>query len=160
MVGKDVAEFKKSKSQWNTVAGASSIPLKAADIDVKAEPVEPKDEPVEPAPVPPKQATKRRGGLRTAAEMAAEAAAAAAANRSPTPEPDANRPDPTQTVHRDASGKVLDVEAMRAEAKRAEEEAKRKEKEKEEWSKGFTQRKEREDRERLLKEMEGAKVER
>ena len=105
----------------------------------------------QPAPV---QVTKRRGGLRTAAQMEEQVAKAKAAARSPSPEAgDSNRPDPTVTVHRDASGRIMDVEALKAEAKQLEEEEKRKEREKEEWSKGFTQREERERQVRLEREM-------
>ena len=155
VVGKALATFKKSTSQWNTVAGSTSIPLKPSDIVPKTEPVD--DEP----PPPPVKVTKRKGGLRTAAQMQEEAAAAAAANRSPTPPPtEGDRPDPTKTVHRDASGRVLDVEAMKEEARKAEEEEKRKEKEREEWGKGITQRKEREERAKLLDDMSHKKVER
>lgn len=134
MVGKGVATFKKSTSAWSTV-GASALPVPAT---VKEEPRE-EDEagPSEPKP----QLTKRRGGLRTAAQIAEEAAAAAAA-RSPSPEPDAQ----TQTVHRDQAGRVLDVEQLRAEVRKAELEEEMKEKEREEWTKGFRQREERERR--------------
>ena len=159
VVGKDIATFKTSKSQWNTVAGASSIPLKAADIVVKAEPEDPSDSLVTPV-IPPMQATKRKGGLRTAAQMAEAAAAAAAANKSPSPGPDEKRPDPTVTVHRDASGKVLDVAALKAEAKKAEEEEKERERKKEEWGKGLKQREDREERAKLEREIASSRVER
>jgi len=159
VVGKDIATFKTSKSQWNTVAEHTSIPLRSTDIEVKAEPEDPSDTPAAPAE-PPKQVTKRKGGLRTAAQMAEAAAAAALANKSPSPGPDENRPDPTVTVHRDTSGKVLDVEALKAEAKKAEEEEKERERKKEEWGKGLRQREDREERARLEREMASSRVER
>jgi pre-mRNA-splicing factor CWC26 len=102
-------------------AGPSTAPAEAAD--------------------PKPQLTKRRGGLRTAAQLAEEAAAAAA-DRSPSPEPDQQ----TATVHRDQAGRVLDVEQLRAEARREELEEQLKEQEREEWTKGFKQREERERR--------------
>ncbi|KAK1924873.1 putative Bud site selection-related protein [Papiliotrema laurentii] len=160
VIGKDVATFRKSNSAWNKVAASTSIPLKSSDITPKTEPVDPEDESAVAAASPPKQVTKRKGGLRTAAQMQEEAALAAAAAKSPSPEPDADRPDPTKTVHRDASGRVLDVEALKEEARKAEAEEKRKEKEREEWGKGITQRKEREERAQLEKEMITKKVER
>jgi pre-mRNA-splicing factor CWC26 len=160
VIGKDVATFRKSNSAWNKVAASTSIPLKSSDITPKTEPVDPEDESAVAAASPPKQVTKRKGGLRTAAQMQEEAALAAAAAKSPSPEPDADRPDPTKTVHRDASGRVLDVEALKEEARKAEAEEKRKEKEREEWGKGITQRKEREERAQLEKEMSTKKVER
>lgn len=117
--------------------------------NVKEEPIDPSDEAgpsLQPAEAEsPKPLTKRRGGLRTAAQMAEEAARAAEA-KSPSPEPDAVAQ--TQTVHRDQSGRVLDVEALREEARKAEEEEKRKEKERLEWTKGLVQREERERRAR------------
>lgn len=158
MIGKALATFKKSSSQWNTVAGSSSVPLRAADLPVKEEPVDPDDPTASAVAAPPKAATKRKGGLRTAAQVAEDAAAALAA-REPSPEVEGG-PDPTATIHRDASGRVMDVEALKAEAKRAEEEEKRKEREREEWGKGITQRRDREERARLEKEMSTKKVER
>lgn len=140
MVGKGAATFKKGTSAWSTV-GATALPVPAR---VKEEPRDdeagPSRAPAEAADPKPRL-TKRRGGKRTAAQMAEEAAAAAA-ERSPSPEPDAQ----TATVHRDQAGRVLDVEQLRAEARREELEEQLKEKEREEWTKGFTQREERERR--------------
>jgi pre-mRNA-splicing factor CWC26 len=145
VVGKALATFRKSTSAWSTVA-SSSIPLPSSAVagpsTVKTEPTDPDD----PAP-PPVQLTKRKGGLRTAVDLQAELDAA----RSRSPELEA--PDPGKTVHRDASGRKLDIEKMRAEEKAKEEEEKRKEKEREEWSKGITQRQDREERAQLEKHM-------
>ena len=49
-------------------------------------------------------------------------------------------------MHRDASGRIVDVEKLKEEARVRELEEKRKAKEREEWSKGFVQRRQREDR--------------
>lgn len=160
MVGKALATFKKSTSQWNTVAGSSSVPLRSTDIAVKEEPIDIDESAIAPVEAAPKPSTRRKGGLRTAAQLAEEAAIAAAARKSPSPDLEDGRPDPTVTVHRDATGRVMDVEALKAEAKRAEEEEKRKEKEREEWGKGITQRRDREERARLEQNMSTKKVER
>lgn len=104
-------------------------------------------------PEPPKQLTKRRGGLRTAKQLEEEAARIAAEAKSPSPEPDGDRPDPTVTVHRDASGRIVDVAKMKEEERLAELEEKRKEREREEWSKGFVQRQQREARAKEEAEM-------
>ncbi|CAK9787300.1 hypothetical protein CC85DRAFT_284339 [Cutaneotrichosporon oleaginosum] len=140
VVGKGAATFKKGASAWSTV-GATALPVPAR---VKEEPRDdeagPSTAPSETA-APKPQLTKRRGGLRTAAELTEEAAAASA-ERSPSPEPDAQ----ATTVHRDQAGRVLDVEQLRAEARREELEEQLKEKEREEWTKGFKQREERERR--------------
>jgi len=146
VIGKDVATFKKGKSAWATVGG-SALPLPSA---VKEEPADsgsttngnsdagPSTAPAEP----PKQLTKRRGGLRTAKQMAEEAERAAAAARSPSPEP--GGPDPTQTVHRDQSGRVIDINELKDRARREQLEEKRKEAERKEWTKGLVQREQRE----------------
>lgn len=92
---------------------------------------EPDAEPEAPKP----QLTKRRGGLRTAAQMAEEAARAAA-ERSPSPEAGGAH---TQTVHRDQTGRVLDVEALKAKAKQDELDEQRKAAERKGWTKGLVQ---------------------
>ncbi|RSH80337.1 Pre-mRNA-splicing factor cwc26 [Apiotrichum porosum] len=155
VIGKDIATFKKGKSAWATV-GATALPLPAG---VKEEPRDAASDDAGPSTTtagaqeqqPKQQLTKRRGGLRTAKQLAEEAKVTAAEQRSPSPEP--GGPDPTQTVYRDQSGKVLDVEALRQEARRAEEEEKRKEAERKEWSKGLAQRQAREERVREEKAM-------
>jgi pre-mRNA-splicing factor CWC26 len=157
VIGKDVATFRKSKSAWSTV-GASGLPVHAppgvaTDDMPEAGPssarIDDGDAPdAEPAP-PPVQITKRKGGLRTAAQLREEEERLKA-ERSPSPVPDegAGAPDHTQTVHRDASGRIVDVEALKAEERKREEEERRKEKEREEWSKGLVQRQARESRRR------------
>lgn len=89
--------------------------------------------------------------------MAEEAARAAeeAKERSPSPEPDGAH---TQTVHRDRSGRVLDVEQLKQEARREELEEKLKEEERKEWTKGFVQREDREVAAKELKKMESKDV--
>ncbi|KAL7424106.1 Pre-mRNA-splicing factor cwc26 [Cryptotrichosporon argae] len=145
VIGKTIATFQKGKSTWNTV-GATALPLASA---VKEEPVDPsdfiKEEPVDfPAPdAGPSVPNKRRGGLRTAAQMAEEARLAAEArarSRTPTPPPEAG------TVHRDASGRVIDMAKVQEEALREAEAEKRKDAERKEWSKGLVQRQQRQDR--------------
>lgn len=154
VVGKDIASFKKGQSSWSTV-GSTALPVRAR---VKEEPRE--DDVFTAAPKeqgdgedhPKQQLTKRRGGLRTAAQMAEEAARAAeeAKARSPSPEPDGSH---TQTVHRDRSGRVLDVEQLKQDARRSELEEKLKEEERKEWTKGFVQRDAREQAAQQLKKM-------
>jgi pre-mRNA-splicing factor CWC26 len=97
-------------------------------------------------------AKKRKGGLKTAAQLRAEVEAAKAA-RSPSPgapDEEANR---NKTVHRDASGRIVDVEKLKAEEKAREKEEERKEREREEWTKGMVQREEREARVREERDM-------
>ena len=160
VLGKDLATYKKAKSQWSTV-GASTIPLAGpsgtttdADGETKAE----------QEPTAPVQLTKRRGGLRTAAELREEEEARRAAEKSPTPPDDkpgeGGRPDPTRTIHRDASGRILDVEKLKEEERKKAEEEVRKAKEREEWTKGVTQRRERELRAREEIEMRSQDVSR
>ena len=186
VLGKELATFKKSKSQWSTV-GASTIPVAGPSgtthndgvtedpaINVKTEPE------VDDSVAAPIQMTKRKGGLRTAAQLQAQeaerrAAERRAAERSPTPPDDKDgieeedggegatgsrraRPDPTKTVHRDASGRILDVDKLKEEERKRVEEEKRKALEREEWSKGVTQRKEREARAREEIDMRGRDV--
>ncbi|EKD01346.1 bud site selection-related protein [Trichosporon asahii var. asahii CBS 8904] len=158
VIGKDVATFKKGQSSWSTV-GATALPVRTR---VKSEPRDgespiPSNPEDDSEPKPKQQLTKRRGGLRTAAQMAEEAARAAeeAKARSPSPEPDGAH---TQTVHRDRSGRVLDVEQLKQEARREELEEKLKEEERKEWTKGFVQREDREAAAKELKKMESKDV--
>lgn len=147
-VGQDIATFKKGKSAWATV-GVSSLAVPGREEGVKeegdmeeADMEEGVENVKEEKAAQPPQLTKRRGGLRTAAQMAEEAALARAEAKSASPEPDAAQR--TQTVHRDQSGRVLDVDQLKEEARLAEEEEKRKEREREEWTKGLVQREARE----------------
>ncbi|ORX39961.1 Pre-mRNA-splicing factor of RES complex-domain-containing protein [Kockovaella imperatae] len=179
VLGKDIATFKKSKNQWATV-GASTIPVAGPSrtngtsgddsmTEVKQEPMDEPGTATAAAALPAVQMTKRRGGLRTAAQLREEEEALQAAERSPSPideKPGESssgagaRPDPTQTIHRDASGRIIDVEKLKEEEKKRVEEEKRKEREKEEWTKGMTQRKEREERAREELEMRDKDVSR
>ncbi|GMK58877.1 hypothetical protein CspeluHIS016_0603190 [Cutaneotrichosporon spelunceum] len=140
VVGKGAKTFKKGASAWSTVS-STALPVPARVKDESRED-EMGTSTLEGTVDPKPQLTKRRGGLRTAAQMAEEAAAAvaAAAERSPSPPPDAQ----AATVHRDQGGRVLDIEQLRAEARQAELEERLKEKEREEWTKGIKQREERE----------------
>lgn len=156
VLGKELATFRQSKSQWSTVS-STSLPLPPAPVagpsspqpDIKADPDAP--------PAPPVQLTKRKGGLRTVAQLREEEERLAAA-RSTSPPPDDTGPEPTVTVHRDASGRIVDVEKMKKEERRLEEEERRKKKEREEWSKGLVQRQQREERAREEQAMAQAGV--
>ena len=151
VVGKALATFQKSKSAWSTVA-SSSLPIPAAPESSEVKP-DPEGQVAETAPPPPKQLTKRKGGLRTAKQLQEEAERLAAEARSPSPVPDADRPDPTVTVHRDTTGRIVDVQKLKEEERKREEDTKRKENEREEWGKGFVQRRQREERAKEEKEM-------
>lgn len=166
VVGKAVATFQKGKSAWSTVgstslafptAGPSSRPSEGAgadEVQVKQEPgvdAEAAGEPEAAPAAPAVQMTKRKGGLRTAKQLREEAERQAA-EREPSPElePDGAH---TKTVHRDASGRIVDVEKLREEELAKEREEERKKREREEWTKGFTQRRNREERAREEKDM-------
>lgn len=149
VVGKALATFKRSSNAWSTV-GSTSMALPPSEI--KAEP-EPDAEDASAPAAPSAQLTRRRGGLRTAAQMAQEAAKIQA-ERSPSPEPgEGEGPDPTVTVHRDASGRVVDVEKLKAEARERERDEQRKKKEREEWGKGMVQRQQKDEQRRQEREM-------
>jgi hypothetical protein len=80
---------------------------------------------------------KKRGGLRTAAQLRADTVA----QRSKSPSPP---PQQQSTVHRDASGRIVDIAQLDADARRQELEEAEKKRQRAEWTKGLTQRKERE----------------
>ncbi|OXM80848.1 pre-mRNA-splicing factor CWC26 [Cryptococcus neoformans Bt63] len=161
VIGKDLATFRASKSSWATVANKSALPLPQAepsspqDIkpDIKEEPDI--DGPAASAPV---QMTKRRGGLRTAAQLREDTERELAEQRSPSPAEGEERPDHTETVHRDVTGRIIDVKKLQEEEKRKEEEERRKEAERKEWTKGMVQRRDREEKRRLEKKMAEADV--
>ncbi|OCF41459.1 pre-mRNA-splicing factor CWC26 [Kwoniella heveanensis CBS 569] len=167
VIGKDLATFQKSKSSWATV-GSTSLPVPAASTSVSASgsagpsspPADIKPDSDAPAvAAAPVQMTKRRGGLRTAKQMKEEAERAAA-EREPSPDEEEGGPNGAgrETIHRDASGRVIDVAKLKEEELRLEEEAKRKELEKKEWTKGIVQRQQREERAREEREMAQADV--
>ena len=106
------------------VAQTKSAGWKSLDGTVKEEPKE------NVAPV------KKRGGLRTAAQLRADTIA----ERSPSPPP----PPDQATVHRDASGRIVDIAQLEADARRREQEEEDKKRQRAEWTKGLTQRRERE----------------
>ncbi|XAO22606.1 pre-mRNA-splicing factor CWC26 [Cryptococcus bacillisporus CA1280] len=161
VIGKELATFKKSKSSWATVANRTALPLPQAEPsspqdvkpDIKQEPDI--DGSATTAPV---QMTKRRGGLRTATQLREDTEREIAEQRSPSPDEGEERPDPTETVHRDVTGRIIDVKKLHEEEKRREEEERRKEAERKEWTKGMVQRKNREEYRRLEKEMAAADV--
>ena len=163
-MGKSLATFQKSKSTWATV-GSTSLPLaqagpsRTSENEIMGEDIKPDIEAVQKEEK--KQLTKRKGGLRTAAqirqeaeELAAERAAALAAEAERGEGSGSGHAQgPGETVHRDSSGRIVDVEKLKREAKEKEEEEKRKAREREEWSKGMVQRQGREDRARQEREM-------
>ncbi|WVQ98823.1 hypothetical protein IAU59_005954 [Kwoniella sp. CBS 9459] len=166
VIGKDLATFQKSKSSWATV-GSTSLPVPAAaaastSASPSAGPSSPRPD-IKPDPdacaaaAAPVQMTKRRGGLRTAKQMREEAERAAA-EREPSPDEEGGGPGGGETIHRDASGRVIDVVKLKEEERQLEEEAKRKELEKKEWTKGVVQRQQREERARQEREMARADV--
>jgi pre-mRNA-splicing factor CWC26 len=162
-VGKSLATFQKSKSTWATV-GSTSLPLAQAgpsrttEESNMDEDIKPDMEAVQKEEK--KQLTKRKGGLRTAAQireeaeqLKAERAAALAAEAEKGESSGQGQQGPGETVHRDSSGRIVDVEKLKREAKEKAEEEKRKAREREEWSKGMVQRQGREDRARQEREM-------
>ncbi|KAI9638068.1 putative Bud site selection-related protein [Dioszegia hungarica] len=155
VLGRDLTTFKKSKNAWATV-GSSALPLSSSVKTEEAGPSSPladvKAEPDADGEVAAPPTKKRRGGLKTAAQLRAEVEAAKAA-KSPSPEPPGEEENRNKTVHRDASGRIVDVEKLKAEEREREEEEKRKEKEREEWSKGIVQRRQREERVREERDM-------
>lgn len=160
VIGKDLATFRASKSSWATVANKSALPLPQAEPsspqDIKPDIKEPDiDGPAASAPV---QMTKRRGGLRTAAQLREDTERELAEQRSPSPAEGEERPDHTETVHRDVTGRIIDVKKLQEEEKRKEEEERRKEAERKEWTKGMVQRRDREEKRRLEKKMAEADV--
>ncbi|WWC89907.1 uncharacterized protein L201_004836 [Kwoniella dendrophila CBS 6074] len=159
VVGKGLATFQKSKSSWATV-GSTSLPVSSSAEAGPSSPsrvvktedyAEDKPEPLAALV----QMTKRRGGLRTAAQMREEEEARRAAEKSLSPEPDDQEEGAShnETVHRDASGRIIDVKKLKEEEKLREEEEKRKELERKEWTKGLTQRQNRESRLKEEREM-------
>ncbi|WRT67247.1 uncharacterized protein IL334_004214 [Kwoniella shivajii] len=154
LIGKDLATFQKSKSSWATV-GSTSLPVPKSNNGGPSTSTSPppkiKPDPDAPSAAP-VQITKRKGGLRTAAQMREEAERAEAA-RSPSPPPDENDPSHNETVHRDASGRIIDVAKLKEEERQREEAEKRKELERKEWTKGLVQRQARETRAKEEREM-------
>lgn len=172
VVGKALATFNKSKSTWSTV-GATSLPLASqpSEAGPSSRPAtEDQDADIKPdidseGNQPKKVVTKRKGGLRTAAQIreeaealkAEQAAAAAAAAEAAGDDEDGGRAampqGPSQTVHRDSSGRIVDVEKLKREAKDKEDEERWKAREREEWSKGLIQRQRQENRAKEEAEM-------
>lgn len=173
VVGKELATFNKSKSTWSTV-GSTSLPM--ASQPAAAGPSSRPDEDVKPdieveaEEAPKKSLTKRKGGLKTALEIRAEAdalkaeketqalAAAEAAiqgdnNGEGVITQQNGNSNQGQTVHRDSSGRKVDLEKLKREAKALEDEERRKAREREEWSKGLVQRQRQQDRAREEAEM-------
>lgn len=135
-------KFEKTKAGWSKLNAQSSVPLpESSSSNINAE----ASSSATPAPADAPPPKKRKGGLRTAAELAAEQAEHAAARaRSASPEPQRA----AETVHRDESGRVLDVKALRAEEKRKQREEQEKEAKRMEWGKGLVQAEEKEERRR------------
>lgn len=188
MVAKELATFNKSKSTWSTV-GSTSLPLasqpSSAGPSSRSQEPEDQDQDIKPDidhdTGVKKVVTKRKGGLKTAAQiredfeavqaekaraLAEEAAAAEARAREngdgeagpSTSSAVAVNPHQGQTIHRDSSGRIVDVEKLKREAKAQEDEEKRKAREREEWSKGLVQRQKQQDRAREEVEMRSRDV--
>lgn len=179
VVGKELAKFNKSKSTWATV-GSTSLPMASQPAAAgpssnpgggdEAEDIKPD---IDPETGTKRVVTKRKGGLKTAAQIRedhdaqqaekaralAEAEAQAREAREARGDGEAGPstavadPNQGQTVHRDASGRKVDVEKLKREAKAQEEEERRKAREREEWSKGLVQRQKQQDRAREEAEM-------
>lgn len=181
VVGKELATFNKSKSTWSTV-GSTSLPMasqpSAAGPSSRSQEPEEAEQDTKPdidhATGVKKVVTKRKGGLKTAAQIRedfeavqaekaralaeAEAAAEAQARENGEAGPSTSsavavNPHQGQTIHRDSSGRIVDVEKLKREAKAQEDEEKRKAREREEWSKGLVQRQKQQDRAREEAEM-------
>lgn len=105
------------------VAERKSAGWKSLDGVVKEEPAE-------------IEAPRRRGGLRTAAQLRADTIA----ERSRSPSPVQQQ----ETVHRDAAGRIVDIKQLEADARLRQREEEEKKRERAEWTKGLTQRRERE----------------
>jgi chemotaxis protein histidine kinase CheA len=108
-------------------------------------------------PPPPKK--KPRGGLQSAASLAAENAERRARAEAARKEAEAARAaaagdgEGEETVYRDAEGKRIDTKAEKAKQKRAREKQMEKEMERMEWGKGLVQREDKEARKRELDEI-------
>jgi pre-mRNA-splicing factor CWC26 len=160
VIGKSLATFQKSKSTWSTV-GSTSLPLAGPSRngagDEEMEDIKPDIEAEQEKEK--KAATKLKGGLRTAAQIREEAEALKAERAAELAALQAEQGEGAgggqqeQTVHRDSTGRKVDVEKLKREAKEKEEEEKRKAREREEWSKGMVQREGREARAREEREM-------
>jgi pre-mRNA-splicing factor CWC26 len=111
------------------VAERKSAGWKTLDGNVKEEVKEEVEEEVEPV--------RKRGGLRTAAQLRADTAIERAKSLSPPPEQQA-------TVHRDASGRIVDMQQLEADARRREQDELDRKRQRAEWTQGLTQRRERE----------------
>jgi pre-mRNA-splicing factor CWC26 len=170
VIGKSLATFQKSKNTWSTVgstslplaaqppsAGPSTHSNSGAGAGEEEEDIKPDIGSDNAADKEKKKAaTIRKGGLRTAAQIREEAQAAAAekaaalalaeeearasGSGSGSGQVTAAQQSQGATVHRDSSGRIVDIEKLKKEAKDKEEEDRRKAKEREEWSKGMVQR--------------------
>jgi pre-mRNA-splicing factor CWC26 len=162
VIGKSLATFQKSKSTWSTV-GSTSLPLSSQPQVIAGPSTGTEEEDVKPD-VGNEKEKKRKGGLKTATEIRAEAEAVAAERKAALEaaateaESGGVSSQQGQTVHRDSSGRIVDIEKLKREAKEKEDEDKRKAREREEWSKGMVQRQGREAQQREEKEMGGRDV--
>ena len=156
-LGKEIATFRKSQSQWSTVS-STSLPLPVLPVaGPSSSSLDVKPDPDARSVDPPVQLTKRKGGLRTAAQLREEEERLAA-QRSPSPPPDVVGPDSTITVYRDASGRIVDINKLKEEEKLKEIEEGRKKRERDEWTKGLVQRQQRDNRAKEETEMARADV--
>jgi pre-mRNA-splicing factor CWC26 len=178
VIGKSLATFQKSKNTWATV-GSTSLPLASqaptagpsrsgGAEDPQEEDIKPDISEAQEKEKEKKSTTIRQGGLKTAAQIREEAAVVAAARAAALAEAEeearasgsgsgqvatGSQAAQGQTVHRDSSGRIVDIEKLKKEAKEKEEEEKRKAREREEWSRGMVQRQAERDRARQEEEM-------
>jgi pre-mRNA-splicing factor CWC26 len=158
-----------TKANWSTAGGSSLADTPTESMDcpsVNAESPPPTAPPVK----------KRKGGLLTAAQLKEEAEAQAIeearkeaerqreraemrrikieAGEEVSADEGDERPDHQQTIHRDRTGKIVDVNAERAEAQKREQEDRARQAAKKDWNKGLVQRNQRD--EELRRERQSA----
>jgi len=159
-----------TKANWSTAGGGSLAETPTESVDTPSADAE-----TTPPAAPPVK--KRKGGLLTAAQLKEEVEAQAieearkeaerqreraemrrmkieAGEEVSEEEGDDERPDHQQTIHRDRTGKIVDVNAERAEAQKREQEDRARQAAKKDWNKGLVQRNQRD--EELRRERQAA----
>jgi len=159
-----------TKANWSTAGGSSLADTPTESIDTP-----PAD--AESTPPPPLPVKKRKGGLLTAAQLKEEAEAQAIeearkeaerqreraeirrmkieAGEEVSADEEDERPDHQQTIHRDRTGKIVDVNAERAEAQKREQEDRARQAAKKDWNKGLVQRNQRDEERRREQQAAG-----
>ncbi len=164
--------FQKTTANWNTLDSKSALPIASGSgsppSSSSRSPMvkEEADEDALPSSLP---KTKKKGGLMTGADIAAEQAELQRereAQEAFKREQEGHDEDGNaiagpitdreqETVYRTAQGQKIDLKAEKAEQKRREREEREKEAERMEWGKGLVQRKEKE--EKAVRERDMAK---